>query len=449
LREHLVTDKTEGRDRVVTSGRARAIGAHSRERVAVIGSGVAGLTAAYVLQRRYDVALYEADDRLGGHAHTHDVLTPDAGLAAIDTGFIVHNARTYPHLLRLFDELDVKTQPTEMSMSVRCDGCGLEYAGAKGIGGIFASPRAATRPAYLRMLVEVKRFHRRAHNVLMGGDDTLTLGQFLVAGGFSPYFVQHFVVPLVACVWSTSQRAALGYPARYLFAFLDNHGMLSVTGSPQWRTVVGGSRTYVEKAAKELTSVRLGTPVRAIHRDAVGVSVRDADDILEPFSRVVVATHADTALRLLAEPTATEQAALGAFRYSRNHTVLHTDRRVLPRTTRARASWNYVTASCATSSADVMVSYDMNRLQHLETATPYVVSLNADDRIDRERIVATMDYEHPIYDVGSVSAQQLLPALNNGQIAFAGAYHGWGFHEDGCRSGVEAARSLGVDWDSR
>ncbi len=263
-----------------------------------------------------------------------------------------------------------------------------------------------------------------------------------------PYFVQHFIVPLVACVWSTSQEAALGYPARYLFSFLDNHGMLAVTGSPQWRTVVGGSRTYVEKAAKELTSVRLATPVRAVHRDAAGVTVRDADDGVERFSRVVIATHADTALGLLADPTVAEHAVLGAFGYSHNHTVLHTDERLLPRSRRAHASWNYLMPTCATSSADVMVSYDMNRLQHLQTSTPYVVSLNASDRIDPARVVerwttsirSTPSSQSPRSD-GS-------PELNDGRTAFAGAYHGWGFHEDGCRSGVDAARSLGVDWDS-
>jgi predicted NAD/FAD-binding protein len=432
----------------VASPRGRSSGVSDRDRVAVVGSGVAGLTAAYLLQRRFDVALYESDDRLGGHAHTHDILTPDTGLTAIDTGFIVHNAKTYPHLLRLFGELDVATEPTEMSMSVRCEGCGLEYAGAKGMRGLFAQPRSATRPAYLQMLVEVKRFHRAARRVLAAGRDELTLGKFLADGRYSAYFCQHFIVPLDACVWSTSQEAALAYPARYLFSFLDNHGMLAVTGSPQWRTVVGGSRTYVEKAAKELTSVRLATPVRAVHRDPQGVTVRDADDGVERFTHVVIATHADTALGLLADPTVAEHAVLGAFGYSRNHTVLHTDERLLPRSRRAQASWNYLMPTCVTSSADVMVSYDMNRLQHLQTSTPYVVSLNASDRIDPARVVESMDYEHPIYTVESVTAQRRLAELNDGRTAFAGAYHGWGFHEDGCRSGVDAARSLGVDWDS-
>ena len=275
----------------MTSGQARSSRSArrtrepGRERVAVVGSGVAGLTAAYLLQRRYDVSLYEADDRLGGHAHTHDVLTADRGVTAIDTGFIVHNARTYPHLLRLFGELGVSTQPTEMSMSVRCEGCGLEYAGAKGIRGLFAQPRSATRPAYLRMLVEVKRFHRDAHRVLASGTDDVTLGQFLADGGYSPYFVQHFMVPLVSCVWSTSQQAALGYPARYLFAFLDNHGMLTVTGSPQWRTVVGGSRTLRREGGQ---GAHLGTPLHPGTRHPPGLG-RGVDPRCRRRARAVLA----------------------------------------------------------------------------------------------------------------------------------------------------------------
>ena len=418
----------------------------ARERVAVIGSGVAGLTAAYILQRQFDVVLYEADNRLGGHAHTHDVATPDRGVAAIDTGFIVHNERTYPHLLRLYDELSIATEPTEMSMSIRCEGCGLEYAGAKGFGGLFAQKRSLIRPRYLRMLLEVKKFHRRARALLATGDDSVTLGEFLRDGGFSTYFTQHFMIPYVACVWSTSQEAALGYPARYLFSFLDNHGALSVTGSPQWRVVVGGSRTYVEKAAKELTEIRLSTAVRGIRRDGDGVIINDADGGADRYRHVVVATHADTALRLLEQPTPAERDVLGAFDYSHNHTVLHTGDAMLPEAPRARSSWNYLMPDCETSSAEVIVNYDMNRLQHLDTRTPYIVSLNASSRIVDSEIVAEMDYEHPIYTVESVTAQARLGELNDGTVAFAGAYHGWGFHEDGCRSGVAAARSLGVDW---
>jgi predicted NAD/FAD-binding protein len=407
---------------------------------------VSGLTAAYLLQRRYDVHLFESDDRLGGHAHTHDVVTPDAGAVPIDSGFIVHNARTYPHLLRLFDELGVATQPADMSMSVRCEGCGLEYAGARGVGGLFAHRRSARNPAFLRMLVEVKRFHRHARRVMELGTDDLTLHDFLAVGGYSRYFVAHFMVPVVSAVWSAAPGVALRYPARYLFTFLANHGMLTVFGTPPWRTVVGGSRSYVERAVKQLSAVHVATPVRSVSRSAGSVQLSDDADQTYTFDRIVIATHADTALTLLADATEQERRALSAFPYSSNDTVLHTDPRLLPTAPRARASWNYLMPACDADTDRVLVSYDMNRLQSLPTATPHLVTLNATDRIAPERVVARMRYEHPIYTPESVGAQLLLPDLNAGRTAFAGAYHGWGFHEDGCRAGVAAAQSFGVDW---
>jgi predicted NAD/FAD-binding protein len=417
-----------------------------RDQVAVIGAGVAGLTAAYLLQRTYDVTLFEAESRLGGHAHTHDVVAPDAGLIAVDTGFLVHNKVTYPSLLRLFAELGVETQPTEMSMSVSCEQCGLEYAGARGVGGIIATARSLTRPAFLRMLTEVPRFHRAARRHLASGDDETTLGEFLETHGYSRYFVSHFAIPVVSAVWSAAPGDSLLYPARYLFAFLANHGALSVGGSPQWRVVTGGSRTYVERAAKQLTAVRSATPVRAVMRHSDGITVRDDGNDEHAFKRVVLATHADTALSLLTDATPAEQRALGAFRYSLNPTVLHTDASVLPKARRARASWNYRLPYCAASSERVTVSYDLTRLQRLPTTVPYLATLNPGGQVAAAAMITEMTYEHPIFTRESVAAQQLLPSLNDGRTAFAGAYQGWGFHEDGCRSGAEAAASLGVTW---
>jgi uncharacterized protein len=419
----------------------------TRATAAVIGSGVAGLTAAYLLQRRYDVTLFEAEGRLGGHAHTHELATSDGGTANVDSGFIVHNERTYPHLLRLFSELGVATQDSDMSMSVRCEGCGLEYAGARGLGGLFPQTSNLARPAYLRMLAEVARFHRHARRVLAderAGD--VTLGAFLAVGGYSRYFVEHFMLPVVSAVWSAGETVSLAYPARYLFAFLSHHGMLAVGGSPRWRTVVGGSRTYVEAAVKGLTAVAVSTPVRALTRTDAGVEVRDDADAVHHADVAVVATHPDQALSLLGSPTAAEQAVLGAFRYSRNVTQLHHDTSVLPRQPRARASWNYLKSACASLEGPVLVSYDMNRLQRLAEPDDYVVTLNGTDRVDQSRVIATMAYEHPIYTPESVAAGRRLPELNDGRLAFAGAYHGWGFHEDGCAAGVRAAASLGVGW---
>ena len=424
-----------------------------RPTAAVVGAGVAGLTAAHLLQRTHDVTLFETDSRLGGHAHTHDVVTPDERVVPIDTGFIVHNERTYPSLLRLFRELGVATQPTEMSMSITCEGCGLEYAGARGLSGLFAQPRRAGNAAYLRMLGEVKRFHAQARRLLDHSDtapgsdvDGLTLGTFLAIGGYSDYFVQHFMIPVVSCVWSAGAAVSLQYPAAYLFRFLDNHGMLSVTGSPEWRTVTGGSRTYVERAAKGLRAVQTGAGIRSLTRHVDGVELIDADGERHAADVVVVATHPDQALALLGDPTDDERAVLGAFEYSRNETLLHTDARVLPAARRARASWNYRMTGCARSDAPVQVSYWMNKLHDLDEPVDYLVTLNAADRVDAASVLRRMVYEHPIYTATSVAAQRRLPGLNTGRTAFAGAYQGWGFHEDGCASGVRAAESFGAGW---
>jgi predicted NAD/FAD-binding protein len=418
-----------------------------RRRIAVVGSGVAGLTAAYVMQREHDVSLYEADDRLGGHAHTHDVAGPGGKALRVDTGFIVHNDRTYPTLLRLFGELGVATQDSEMSLSVRCDGCGLQYAGARGPGGLFARPAGALHGRYLGMLTQVPAFHRAARAALATGRaDTLTLGGFLAERDFSPYFVAHFVTPLVSSVWSCAPQEAMRYPAAYLFRFLRHHGLLSVSGSPHWKTVTGGSAEYVQRIGKQLTAVHTATPVRAVRRFPDRAEVTADDGTTRDYDAVVLAGHPDQALAVLADATALERQVLGAFRYSRNETVLHTDASVLPSARRARASWNYLMPSCASPAQKVQVSYHMNRLQRLDATEEYVVTLGAPPAVDPRRVLARMVYEHPLYTRESVAAQQRLPELATDVTAYAGAYHGWGFHEDGCRSGVAAAARLGVRW---
>ncbi|HSV40926.1 MAG TPA: FAD-dependent oxidoreductase, partial [Nocardioidaceae bacterium] len=252
--------------------------------------------------------------------------------------------------------------------------------------------------------------------------------------------------PLVACVWSCGPDIAGQYPARYLFEFLANHGMLSVTGSPEWRTVTGGSQRYVERAAKNLTAVRTATPVRAVTRVDGGVQIQDDGDDVQTFDAGVVATHPDQALALLTDPTRTQRLVLGAFEYSENPTLLHDDVRVLPKAKRAQASWNYLMRSCDASASAVEVSYDMNRLQQLATSDRYLVTLNDPGTIPHAHVIDRMSYRHPTFTPDSVAAQRRLPELNDGVLAFAGAYHGWGFHEDGCRSGVQAAESLGASW---
>ena len=421
----------------------------TRPSVAVIGSGVSGLTAAYLLDRTHDVTLFEAADRLGGHAHTLDVTASDGSLHAVDSGFIVHNDRTYPWLRKLFAELGVEVRPTEMSMSIRCEQCGLEYAGGRGVKGMLAQRSRALDPQFLTLLTQVRRFHRRASQFLKTAaeDDLTTYGQFLQREGFSTHFITHYAVPVVSCVWSSGQETALLYPARYLFRFLDHHGLLSVTGSPTWFTVQGGSRTYVDRIGAQLPAVRVRRPVRDVTRHADGVEIRvDGPGEVHQFDRVVIATHADQALALLTDPSDAEVRTLKAFRYSQNDTLLHTDASILPRAKGARASWNYLMTSCSDLHDATVVTYWMNRLQGHESPQDYLVTLNARDRIDPATIIAEMDYEHPIYTPEAVAAQGSLAGLATARTVFAGAYHGWGFHEDGCRSGVEAARAFGVDW---
>ncbi|WP_416954738.1 FAD-dependent oxidoreductase [Nocardioides sp. T5] len=428
-------------------------------RIAVVGSGVAGLTAAWIASRTAHVTLYEADDRLGGHADTHRVRTPDGDLA-IDTGFIVHNRRTYPTLLRLFAELGVATQPSEMSLSVSDAGTGVEYAGALGPRGLFAQRSSLRSREHWRMLLEIPRFHRRAKALLADGaassrsaptgaasydaGDDQTLRDFLREGGFSPGFVRHFMEPLVAAVWSCDPATSLDYPARYLFTFLEHHGMLGVFGSPEWRTVTGGSATYVAAVAAGLQEVRLETKVTSVRELADGVEVTDGSGATTRFDAVVVATHPSHALDMLESPTDLQREVLSALAYSSNTALLHTDTSLLPDAPGARASWNFHRP--AGGAGGVTVTYDLTRLQRLPTDTHYLVTLGGEDLVDPASVIDRMEYEHPLYTPESVAASRRLPEIDTARIAFAGAYHGWGFHEDGARSGLAAATHLGLPW---
>lgn len=462
----------------------QAAGIPEGRRVAVIGSGVAGLTAAYILNRRDQVTVFEADARLGGHAHTHDVPQADGSMLGVDTGFIVHNERTYPTLLRLFKELGVQTQDSEMSMSIRCDGCGLEYAGARaGARGIIPNASTLLRGRYLLMLLEVTRFHRRARALLAEADAAdapeadaagakprrgrtttgtpaaeLTLGEFLDREKFSSYFIVHFMTPVVSAVWSCDPTTALAYPARYLFTFLGHHGLLGVKGSPQWRTVTGGSRSYVDKLAATLPDIRLSSPVTRVRRAAGGVEITTqqrtgkqgaGNESTEYFDAVVIATHPAQALRMLEDASPAERDALAGMPYSVNHTVFHRDDAVLPASENAKASWNYRLPSCDARPDRVLVSYDMTRLQRLEPADGkrYIVSLGESELIGDSTVLERMVYEHPQYTPDSLRAQQQIQGLGDDSLAFAGAYHGWGFHEDGALSGVRAAARLGREWE--
>ncbi len=425
--------------------------APARPTVAVVGGGVSGLTAAYLLQRTHHVTLLEADDRVGGHAHTHDVTMADGGKAAVDSGFIVLNDRTYPLLRRLFAELGVATRPTEMTMSIECAECGLNYVGGRGANGIFAQRRRLLSPRFWRLLLSIRRFQSAAVAQLEEDPhSTLSYGDFLDRHGFDRHFVTHYALPIVSCVWSMGHQEALDYPASYLFAFLSHHGFLVLGDAPTWHTVVGGSRSYVQAVTQRLDVVRIRTRVTAVSRkpESVEIDTVTGDGPAEhhSFDKVVLATHADEALRLLTDADETESSLLGAFGYSTNVAWLHRDETVLPDLVRGRASWNYRLDGCTAFTDRSKVSYWMNRLQGHPESEPLVVTLNPDDADAPADTIATTTYLHPTYTAASVAAQQELPSLASDRLAFAGAYHGWGFHEDGCRSGVAAAEALGVTW---
>ena len=407
-----------------------------RGRVAVVGSGVSGLTAAYLLRDMYEVTLFEADDRYGGHAHTHSV---DG--QRIDSGFIVHNERTYPNLLRIFKELNIKTQETEMSMSINCKGCGLQYAGGRGAKGILAKPIKLLDLRFLKLLIDVPKFYKSARNLLESDTNSeMTWGEFLAKNKFNKYFINHYAVPVVSCVWSSGDGDSLQYPARHLFEFLNHHGMLELGNSPLWRTVVGGSNTYVEAILKLIPNKRQER-VRTVKRFGSHVEVNG-----ESFDYAIIATHANNALEILSDASPEERENLAAIPYSKNQTWLHTDSSVLPKIKGARASWNYMMDSCNGSSSKVLVSYWMNLLMRLKGEKDYVVTLNGGNLIDEMRVIAKMEYEHPVFTVQSLKAARYLRDAGGQRLAFAGAHLGWGFHEDGARSGVDAARKFGATW---
>jgi predicted NAD/FAD-binding protein len=402
-------------------------------RIAVVGGGVSGLGAAYVLARGgHDVQLFEREPRLGGHVNTvvHDGV-------ALDTGFIVSNARSYPLLTRLFAELGVTFQRSEMSFSVSCDACGLEYAGRRP----FAQWRNATSAQFTSLLWEIGRWLRTARESVEGGAwEDVSLADYLAERRFSPAFRRHFIVPLTSALWSAAPARTLEIPAAYAIRFFDNHGMLGVRRH-RWRTVTGGAHTYVHALLRRVPFVRAGLPVRAIRRIGEGVVVRTDDDELHAFDRVVVATHADEALALLEDASDAEREILGAFGYTRNDTVLHTDASLLPRTRAAHASWNYR----VDGDERPTVTYYLNRLQRLETDTDYLVSLNQD--IGDEHAIARFVYTHPRFDAAAIRAQRRLDELSRQRYTeFAGAYFGNGFHEDGLAAGVRAAAALGAHW---
>ena len=402
-------------------------------RIAIVGSGISGLGAAYLLSRSHEVSVFEREGRAGGHANT----VIHRGLA-LDTGFLVHNERNYPLLGRLFAELGVSTHESDMSFSVACGGCGLEYSGRRP----FADPANAAKPGFLALLWEIGRWLRTARPSLERADySRFSLAEYLDEHRYSERFRHHFLVPLTSALWSTAPGSALEFPAAYAIRFFDNHGMLGF-GRFRWRTVTGGSREYVGAIARRLgPGLQLGTGVRSIRRTPDAVELRTDDGVMRTFDHVVVATHADQALGLLEDPSAEESRALGGFEYATNEAVLHTDSSFLPRARRARSAWNYRLGDDGRPT----VTYHLNQLQRLDAADDYCVTLN--EQVAEEHVIARFSYDHPQYTLSTLRAQQELQALcGKRRTWYAGAHFGNGFHEDGLASGVSAAAGLGVAW---
>lgn len=416
----------------------------SRERLAVVGGGIAGLGAAWLLRQRYDVTLFERESHIGGHSNTIEV-EEDGRRLPVDTGFMVFNKVTYPYLVRLFDELRVPIKPTEMSFSVRHEGLDVEYNGM-GINRVFAQRRNLVRPRYLRLLMQILRFFRVANASLDDESlESMSLDEFVRRHRLGDDFVRLYLVPMSASIWSITPGGALDFPAATLVRFFHNHGFLGVTTHHPWFTVDGGSREYVKRMLADLPQTRAAAPVASVESAADQVTIRTSDGGAHHFDRIILAAHADESLALLARPTGRQEKLLSAFRYQANGTVLHTDGTVMPRRKLAWAAWNYRMEPSAEGERP-STHYYMNRLQGVSDKVNYFVSLNYSDRIDPERVLWRTNYTHPIFDRGALAAQHHLPSINaesgDQRVFFSGSYFRYGFHEDALASAVQCAHAV-------
>jgi len=415
-----------------------------RVNIAVIGTGISGMSAAWLLSQGHDVTVYEQDARLGGHSNTVEApRSGGRGVTPVDTGFIVYNDRNYPNLVALFEHLKVPTKASEMSFAVSIDDGALEY-GTTTIGQLIAQKRNMVRPRFWSMLNDLLRFYRAAPSFQETGDAVTSLGDYLDAGRYGRAFQEDHLLPMAAAIWSTPSGRIRDYPAAAMIRFCDNHGLLKVNNRPQWRTVDGGSREYVKRlTAAFVDRVRLGRGARQVSRTHDGVTITDASGETARFDHAVFACHADQALAMLTDPSVEERALLGAFRYTLNETILHTDASLMPKRKSIWSSWNY-SAGSGVEAGPPCVTYWMNRLQSIPEDNPLFVTLNPVKRPRPDSVIRTEMYEHPLFDEAAIRAQRKLWGLQGQRNSwFCGAYFGSGFHEDGLQAGLAVAEALG------
>ncbi|MCV2403507.1 FAD-dependent oxidoreductase [Marinomonas sp. C2222] len=414
--------------------------------IAIIGSGISGLTSAYLLNKKHNITLFESADRIGGHTATIDI-DENGKKRAVDTGFIVFNDWTYPNFIRLMNEIGVTSKATEMSFSVSCQNTGLEYGG-NNLNTLFAQRRNLFNIPYLGMLKDILRFNKEAIQDLESGQlaEDLTLAQYLAEKGYGKRFASHYLIPMGSAIWSSTLDEMMKFPLVFFVRFFKNHGLLSVNDRPQWRVIEGGSSAYLKPlTASFMDKIRLSTKIKQVSRSASGASIELENGDMEHFDQVIFACHSDQALALLADPSQAETDILSSIPYRDNEVVLHTDTKLLPKAKLAWSSWNYHLGEDQTKPATL--SYNMNILQHFECDTTYVVTLNESEKIDPNKVLRKFNYSHPVFTLKGMQAQQNWQEINGvNSTWFCGAYWRNGFHEDGCWSGIRVAKSLGAQW---
>jgi len=409
-------------------------------RIAIIGSGISGLVTAYHLSQAHEITVFEANDYIGGHTHTHKLHLGDHTYA-VDSGFVVFNDWTYPNFINLLEQLGVEHKPSSMSFSVKCERTGLEYNGTT-LNSLFAQRRNLFSPSFLRMIWDILRFNKKAPALIATDDDQTTLGDYLAINRYSRAFAEHYILPMGAAIWSANPEQMLNFPARYFVRFFHNHGMLNIDNRPVWRVINGGSHRYVEALTRRFADrIRLGMPVQSVTRQASGVNIQPENGEVMDFEAAIFACHSDQALRMLADASTAEREILGAIHYQENEAILHVDSKVLPRCRLAWAAWNYHVPK--EKQDRVALTYNMNILQSLDAPETVCVSLNHGENIDPNRIIKRIIYHHPVFTPAGIAAQQRHGEISGfNRTYYCGAYWGFGFHEDGVNSALRVVAQI-------